>query len=420
MAPKPSVLRSIFSGRMLVQLTTGFSSGLPLLLTGSTLQAWLKDERVDLGAIGLFTLVGIPYTLKFLWSPLLDRYVPPFLGRRRGWMLVIQAALAVAIAVLGFSNPGASPAVVALLAVGVTFTSASQDIVLDAYRRESLEEAELGLGTSVFVSGYRLAMLVSGALALALADLIPWRAVYFLMAAFMAVGVATTLLCREPVIDAPPPRDLREAVVEPFVDFFRRRGAWLILAFIVLYKIGDQMASAMTTPIVLELGFTKTELAAVVKLFGLASMIVGGLVGGIVMLKLGIRRSLWAFGILQALSVLPFAALAQAGKVHGMLAGAVTLENFSFGMGASAYSAYMASQTNKRFTATQFALFSSLTGIPRVLASAPTGFLAKGLGWTGFFVFCAVSAIPGLLLLFWVAPWRDPAPAPRNGPPSLP
>jgi PAT family beta-lactamase induction signal transducer AmpG len=405
MASKPSMLRVMFSPRMLVQLLTGFSSGLPLLLTGSTLQAWLKDEHVDLAAIGLFALVGLPYTLKFFWSPILDRYVPPFLGRRRGWMLLTQLAVAAAIAALGLSNPAVSPAGVAVLALAVTLASASQDIVLDAYRREALEDAELGFGTSVFVSGYRLAMLTSGALALALADRVPWRAVYFLMAGFMVVGVGTALLCREPVIETPPPRTLRDAVVEPFLDFFRRRGAWLVLAFIVLYKIGDQMASAMTTPFVLELGFSKTELAAVVKVFGLVSMIVGGLVGGIVMLKVGIRRSLWAFGILQALSVLAFAALSQAGRIYGVLAGAVSLENFSFGMGASAYAAYMASQTNKRFTATQFALLSSLTGIPRVLAAAPTGFLAKGLGWTGYFVFCAAAAIPGLVLLLWVAPW---------------
>ncbi|MBZ5637753.1 MAG: AmpG family muropeptide MFS transporter [Acidobacteriia bacterium] len=414
MATRPPVHRVVFSARMLAQLLAGFSSGLPLLLTGSTLQAWLKDERVDLGAIGLFALVGLPYTLKFFWSPLLDRYVPPFLGRRRGWMLLTQLAVAAAIAGVGLSSPAVSPSGVAVLALALTFASASQDIVLDAYRREALEEVELGFGTSVFVSGYRLAMLVSGALALALADRVPWRSVYFLMAGLMSVGVVTALLCREPVIDAPPPRSLRDAVVEPFVDFFRRRRAWLILAFIVLYKVGDQMASAMTTPFVLDLGFSKTELAAVVKVFGLVSMICGGLVGGIVMLKLGIRRSLWAFGILQALSVLAFAALAQAGRIYGILAGAVSLENFSFGMGAAAYSAYMASQTNKRFTATQFALFSSLTGIPRVLAAAPTGFLAKALGWTGFFTFCAAAAIPGLVLLLWVAPWREASSSPTD------
>ena len=414
MSSRPSVLRAVFSRRMLVQLLAGFSSGLPLLLTGSTLQAWLRDEQVDLGAIGLFALVGLPYTLKFVWSPLFDRFVPPFLGRRRGWMLPVQIAVAVAIAALGLSNPAVSPAGVAILALVVTFTSASQDTLLDAYRRETLAENELGFGTSVFVGGYRAAMLVSGALALALADRIPWRAVYLLMAGCMAVGIAMTLLCREPEMEAPPPRTLREAVVEPFLDFFRRREAWLILAFILFYKIGDQMASAMTTPFVLEMGFSKTELAAVVKLFGLASMIGGGLVGGIVMLKLGIGRSLWAFGILQALSILAFAALAQAGREYALLAGAVSLENFSFGMGTSAYAAYIASQTNKRFTATQYALFSSLTGIPRVLAAAPTGYLAQALGWTGYFGFCAAAAIPGLVLLFWVAPWRGESGQPRR------
>ncbi len=411
MASKPSVLRSVFSGRMLVQLLTGFSSGLPLLLTGSTLQAWLKDERVDLGLIGLFQFCTLPYTFKFLWSFVFDRFVPPFLGRRRGWMLLTQVAVAAAIAALGCANPAFSLVQVMILSFAVAFTSASQDSVVDAYRRESLEEKELGLGTSVFIGGYRGAMLVSGALALALADRIPWRTVYFLMAAIMSVGVVTSLLCREPVLESPPPRSLREAVVDPFLDFFRRRGAWLVLVFIVLYKVGDQMASTMTTPFVLDLGFSKTELATVVKLFGMASMIAGGLVGGVLMLKIGIRRSLWAFGFLQAASLLVFAFLAQAGKVYSVIASAVSLENFSFGMGASAYAAYMASQTNKRFTALQLALLTSLASVPRVVMSAPTGYIAKDLGWTGFFVFCAVSAIPGLLLLPWVAPWRDPSAA---------
>ncbi len=395
---------------MLVLLFQGFSSVLPLLLTGSTLQAWLKDSRVDLGAIGLFALVGLPYTLKFLWSPLFDRFVPPFLGRRRGWMLCAQIAVAAAIAALGLGSPEERPWAVALLALVVTFTSASQDIVLDAYRRESLAEEELGPGSGIFVNGYRLAMLVSGALALALADLIPWRAVYLLMAAFMTVGAATTLLCREPEMDAPPPRTLREAVVEPFVEFFRRKGAWLILAFILLYKIGDQMASAMTTPFFLELGFSKTDIAAVVKAIGMASMIAGGFAGAYVMLKVGIRRSLWAFGFLQAASILAFAGLAQAGKVYGMLAAAVALENLSFGMGGAAYAGYLAAQTDRRFTATQYALFSSLFGVPRVLASAPAGFVAEWLGWTGYFVFCAAAAVPGLVLLRWIAPWRSGGP----------
>jgi MFS transporter, PAT family, beta-lactamase induction signal transducer AmpG len=390
---------------MLVVLLFGFSSGLPLLLTGSTLQAWLMDDGVPLQAIGLFSLVGIPYALKFLWSPILDFLVPPFLGRRRGWILVLQLSLAVALAGLGLLNPAGAPWLVAVIALAVTFVSASQDIVLDAYRRELLADEELGLGSSLFVNGYRLAMLVSGAFALFLADRVPWRSVYFLMAACMALCTAVTLFAPEPRVDVAPPKTLREAVVEPFIDFFDRRGAVLILAFVVLYKIGDQMASSMTTPFVLELGLTKTELAAIAKVFGMGATLVGALVGGIFMLRLGIHRALWVFGAAQATAILAFALLAHVGRVYALVAIAVALENFTAGMGTSAFVAYMASLTNKRFTATQYALITSLMGVPRVLFGAPTGYLARELGWTGYFVFCALSAIPGLLLLSRVAPW---------------
>ncbi len=411
----PSVLRALFSRAMLVSLLLGFSSGLPLLLTGSTLQAWMVDSKVDLKAIGLFTLVGLPYTLKFLWSPVFDRFVPPFLGRRRGWLLVAQLALLVAVALLSLAQPERSPWVVALLALGVTFTSASQDIVADAWRRESFPDRELGLATSIFINGYRAAMLVAGALALYLADRIAWHDVYLLMAALMGLGIVATLLAREPEVEGPPPRTFRETVVEPFVDFFRRRGAWLILLFIVLYKVGDQMASTMTTPFALSLGFTKTDLAAIVKVFGLVAMMTGAFVGGLAMVRLGIHRALWVFGVLQALGILVFAALAQAGKDYTLLAAAVSAENFSFGLGTAAYSAYMASVTNRRFTATQLALLSSLMGVPRVLLSAPTGAIAEAVGWTGFFVFCALAAIPGLLLLPRVAPWHDAGGAGTTG-----
>ncbi len=391
---------------MLVQLGTGFSSGLPLLLTGGTLQAWMVDEEVALGEIGLFALVGLPYTLKFLWAPIFDRYVPPWLGRRRGWMLVVQTMLLGAIALLGTAEPARAPWVVALLALAVTFSSASQDIVLDAYRREILPEAELGLGSSIFVNGYRGAMLVSGALALFLADHLPWAWVYWLMATAMAVGLVTTLLCREPEVEARPPHSLREAVVGPFVEFFARKGAWYVLAFVLLYKIGDQMAAAMTTPFVLALGFTKTDVATVAKVFGMASTIAGGLVGGLLMVRLGIQRALWIFGVLQATSILGFALLAEVGKVWWLLATMVSWEALTMGMGSSAYVAYMASQTNQRFTATQYALLTSIMGVPRVLVAAPTGFLAAAFGWSSYFVFCALCAIPGMLLLLKIAPWR--------------
>jgi len=408
----PSVLRALFSRSMLVALLLGFSSGLPLLLTGSTLQAWLVDAKVDLKAIGLFSLVGVPYTLKFLWSPVFDRFVPPFLGRRRGWLLVTQLALFAAVSLFSLAQPERSPWAVAVLALGVTLASASQDTVADAWRRESFPDRELGLATSIFINGYRVGMLVAGALALYLADRIPWRDVYMLMAALMGIGILATLLAREPSIEGPPPRSFRESVVEPFVDFFRRRGAWLILLFIVLYKVGDQMASTMTTPFALSLGFSKTDLAAIVKVFGLVALMSGAFIGGLAMVRLGIHRALWVFGVLQALGILVFAALAQAGKDYSLLAAAVSAENFSFGLGTSAYSAYMASVTNRRFTATQLALLSSLMGIPRVLLSSPTGWLAEIFGWTGFFVSCALAAIPGLLLLPKVAPWREDPPRP--------
>jgi MFS transporter, PAT family, beta-lactamase induction signal transducer AmpG len=412
MTPGKSTLRVLLSVRMLLMLLFGFSSGLPLLLTGSTLQAWLMDEKVPLPTIGLFALVGMPYALKFLWSPVLDYVVPPFLGRRRGWILVIQLALVLVLAGLGFLHPARAAWVVAAVAFAVTFVSASQDIVLDAYRRELLVDDELGLGSSLFVNGYRLSMLVAGAFALFLADRMPWRAVYLLMAACMALCTVVTLLAPEPSVDVPPPRTLREAVVEPFIDFFDRRGAWLILAFVVFYKIGDQMASSMTTPFVLELGLSKTELAAIAKVFGMGATLGGALVGGIFMLRLGIHRALWVFGVAQATAILAFAVLAHVGRIYAVVALAVALENFTAGMGTSAFVAYMASLTNKRFTATQYALITSLMGIPRVLAGAPTGYLARELGWTSYFVFCALAAIPGLLLLSRVAPWgkaRRPA-----------
>jgi len=390
---------------MLLALLFGFSSGLPLLLTGSTLQAWLKDEGVSLEAIGLLSLAGLPYALKFLWAPLFDHVVPPFLGRRRGWTLPIQLVLALAIASLGLVHPARQAWLVAPVALCVTFVSASQDVVLDAYRRESFVDEELGLGSSLFVNGYRLAMLVSGALALFLADRLPWRAVYFLMAACMVACVLVTLLAPEPRVDLAPPKTLREAVVEPFVDFFARPGAQLVLAFILLYKLGDQMAASMTTPFVLELGLTKTELGAIAKVFGMASTVGGGLLGGLLMLRLGVHRGLWLFGVAQALAILCFAALAEVGKVYALVALAIALENFTAGMGTSAFVAYMASLTNRRFSATQYALVTGLMGVPRVLVAAPTGIVARHVGWTNFYLLCAVSAVPGLLLLTRVAPW---------------
>lgn len=401
-----AVVRIIFSWRMLVTFFLGVSSGIPLLVTGSTLQAWMTDEKVDLAVIGLFSLVGLPYTVKFLWAPVMDRYLPPFLGKRRGWMLIAQILLMLAIGAFSLVKPAQSPWIVALLAALVSFFSASQDIVVDAYRRELLPDEELGLGSSLAVNGYRVGMLISGAFALFLADHIPWHYVYLLLAISLLTGIITTCLAPDAAGRVIPPKSLREAVAGPFLDYFKRAGAWEILAFILLYKMGDLMAGSMTTPFILKMGFTKTELAAVVKTFGILATIAGGLVDGVILIRLGLCKGLLIFGILQAVSTLSFSALASLGAYSSALAATIAFENLTGGMGTAAFTAFMASLCNKKFTATQYALLSSLMGIPRVIVAAPTGFLAERLGWVQFFIFCTLAAIPGLAFLFRYRVWQ--------------
>lgn len=405
-----SPLRALFSARMLVVLLMGFSSGLPLLLTGSVLQAWMTEEGLDLGTIGLFALVGLPYTLKFVWAPVLDCYTLPLLGRRRGWLLASQVLLAASIATLGFTEPARAPAMVALVALLLAFFSATQDIVVDAYRRESLPDNELGLGSSLFVNGYRLGMLLASGGGLILADHVSFGTVFLIMAAIMGVGIVTTLCAPEPPGVAGRPVGLRAAVVEPFVDFIGRRDALLILLFILLYKLGDTLASHLTTPFYLETGFTKTEIGTVVKLFGIWATLGGALLGGLLMVRLGIYRSLWLFGILQAVSTAGFAVLAGVGPLVPALAAVVAFENLSAGMGTAAYLAFMASLTDRRFTATQYALLTSLMGIPRVIAASPAGFAAEAMGWPAYFIACTLVAVPGLLLLLRFRGWMgEPA-----------
>lgn len=404
---KKSIIRVVFSGRMLVSLLMGFSCGLPLLLTMGVLQAWMKDKGIDLTQIGLITLVQIPYTWKFVWAPLLDHFVPPFLGRRRGWLLIIQAALILAIAGLGFTDPVSHFGMMVFAAVLVAFFSASQDIVVDAYRRESLSNEELGLGSSMYIYGYRAGMLLSSGGGLIMADYMPYSSVYLIMAAFMVPGVLTTLFAPEPLIVEGAPKTLGGAVIDPLKDYFNRKGALTMLAFILLYKIGDTMASAMTTPFFLDIGFSKTEIGAVVKLFGFWATIAGALIGGAVMVRIGINRSLWVFGFLQGIATAGFAVLARIGHSIPALSAAVALENLCTGMATSAFVAFMASITNKKFTATQYALLTSLMGIPRVVASSPTGFFAKILGWEGFFIACVFAAVPGMFLLLKFAPWNS-------------
>jgi PAT family beta-lactamase induction signal transducer AmpG len=396
------MLRLIFSPRMLVSFLMGFSCGVPLLLTISVLQAWMREEGVDLSVIGLFALVGLPYTLKFVWSPIMDRFTLPFLGRRRGWILVVQILLVAAIAGIGLTSPKDNPWLVAFAALMVTFFSASQDIVVDAYRREDLSDRELGLGSSLYVNGYRVGMLLAGSGGLIMADHFSFQQVYLLLAASLLVGIVTTLICREPEVPEGTPKSFRGAVIEPFIEYFTRDKALLILFFILMYKIGDQMASTMTIPFYLDIGFSKTEIGAVAKLFGFWATIVGGLLGGILIFRLGIWRALLLFGILQAVSTAGFSLLAIIGKSIPWLAAVIAFENLSGGMGTAAYVAYMASITNKKFTATQYALLSSLMGVPRVLASAPTGFMVESVGWVSFFFMCACVAIPGLFLLRWI------------------
>ena len=411
-------LISIFSARMLVALLMGFASGLPLLLTGSILQAWLKRSGIDLASIGVFALVGLPYTLKFLWAPLFDRYAPPLLGRRRGWMLATQGALAASLFALSLSHPAPGDLLpVSIAALLVAFFSASQDIVVDAYRRESLADVELGLGSALYVNGYRVGLLLAGAGGLILAGSYSYETMYRLMAVVMAACSIVTLLAPEPAQPAGGPTSLAEAVFLPFRDYFTRDGAWLALAFILLYKLGDTMAASMTTPFYLERGYSEAEIGAVVKLFGFWATIAGGTLGGIWILRIGMRRALWLFGLGQMLSTLGFVVLASVESTRIALATVVAVENFTAGLGTAAFVGFMAALTDRRFTATQYALLSSLMGVPRVLISAPTGWLALTMGWPAFFALCTVLAVPGLLLLRQVRrlaePAADQAPLPK-------
>ncbi|MBN2702392.1 MAG: MFS transporter, partial [Methylothermaceae bacterium] len=343
---------------MTVAFAMGFYSGLPLLLTGSVLQAWMRGAGVDLTTIGLFALVGLPYTGKFLWAPLFDRFVPPG-GRRRGWLLWIQLMLALAIAGLGLTHPEKNPFGVALVALIVTFLSASQDTLIDAYRRESLSDREQGLGASLYVNGYRMGMLLTSGGGLILADFLGFQKVYGICGIMMATAVLVTFWAQEPKVEDGTPVSLAGAVVEPFLEFFRRRDAVSILLFVFLYKLGDTMASHMTMPFYLDLGFSKTEIGTVVKLFGFWATVIGGLLGGALILRLGIYPALWLFGVLQAVSTAGFALLAYLGPNLLGLTGVISFENLSGGMGTAAFVAFMASQTDKRFTATQYALLSS-------------------------------------------------------------
>lgn len=394
---------------MLVAALMGFASGLPLLLTLTLLQAWLTQSGISLGEIGLFALIGIPYTIKFLWAPFMDRYVPPILGRRRGWLLILQIFLATSILGLGLTHPEQDITPVAICAFLVAFFSAMQDTVIDAYRRESLADEEQGLGASLYVWGYRVGMLVASGGGLILAQYIGFKMTYFAMAFLMLPAMLVTLIAREPMNENPKPGTLRVAVIGPFIDFFRQRhNAWLILLFILLYKLGDTLATTMTTPFYLHLGYSKADIGTVVKLFGFWATVLGGVAGGIGILRIGQYRALWLFGLMQATSTACFAWLVYTGPVLGWLAVVIVLENFTGGMGTAAFIGFMANLTNREFTATQYALLTSLMGVPRTLLAATTGYLAANLGWSDFFILCAFLALPGLFLLRRFRGWMQP------------
>jgi PAT family beta-lactamase induction signal transducer AmpG len=411
-APRQETWReALFNRRMLICVFTGFSSGLPLYLLLNLLPAWLRSEHVDLKSIGLLALIQLPFTWKFLWAPLMDRYALPVLGRRRGWMLVTQLLLLASIPLFGALHPTQDLWSIAYLATALAFFSASQDIVLDAFRREILPDPELGLGNAVHVNAYRISSLVPGALSLILADLLPWGSVFAITALFMLPGIAMTLAVEEPALAKAQPKTLRDAVVEPFHEFIARAGwreALLVLLFIFLYKLGDSMATALATPFYLDLGFSKTDIGVIAKNAGLWASVIGAMLGGLWMVKIGINRGLWIFGAVQLVSILGFAWLAWENRADRLLlASVIAFEALGVGLGTAAFVAYIARATDPRYTATQFALFTSLAALPRTVVNASTGWIVEATGWFAFFLLCAALALPGMALLLRVAPWNE-------------
>lgn len=405
---KASPLRIFGQPKMAVLLALGFSSGLPLFLTSRTLQAWMTKAEVDLTTIGLFSMVALPYSLKFLWAPLLDRYVPPFLGRRRGWLVITQALLLLTIAAMSIHNPRLGLQALAFNALLLAFFSATQDIAVDAYRADILTEREMGAGAGAYVIGYRIALIVVGSVALVLADRMPWPVVYLLLSSLMLVGIVTAFFAPEPVLRDVPPQSLAEAVVLPFKEFFQRRGAIsgaIVLLFIVLYKYADGIANNMATPFLLQTGFSQTEIGVVLGGVGIFATIVGVVAAGWFIARAGINRSLWIFAVLQGASNLAYYVLSLVGNDRTAMVVTILIENFCVGLVTAGMLAFMMSVTNKRFSATQFALLSSLAAASRDVLVAPAGKLAETMGWPGFWLLSVAAIIPAMVLLPFVAPW---------------
>lgn len=423
---KMSLKEALLNKRMLNCIFNGFTAGLPIYFIISLIPAWLRSENVDLKTIGFFGFVMLPYAFKYMWSPLLDRYVPPFLGRRRGWMLITQVGILASMVFLAFFNPTDNINIILYLGFSIAVFSATQDIALDAYRRELLPDEELGIGNSMYANAYRIAGFIPGSLGLIAADHMPWRLVIIMIAAFMFVGIIYTLKISEAAQDIVAPASLKEAIVEPFKEFFTRDGGvktgLLILGFIFFYKFGDTVATSLITPFYLDVGFSKSAIGTVAKVVGLWSMIVGGFLGGVLMFKTGINKALWIFGLVQMASILGFAFLNEVGPQLWALGIVVAFEYLGVGLGSAALMAFIAKNSNKNFTGTQYALLTSLFAVPKAFAGIVSGVLiegvskddgvffsilglTEGIGYTSYFYVCTALAIPGMLLLFWVAPW---------------
>lgn len=401
---------SYLNGRTISILFLGFSSGLPLYTLIYLMQAWLATAGLDVKALGLFGLMTFPYTFKFLWAPLMDRYSIGRLGRRRGWMAVTQIGLFLVIGGVGMFDPKQELSRIVLAVAAIAFLSASQDVVVDAYRREILAEEEQGLGAAIIVNAYKAASLIPSALGLVLADSMSWQAVFWIVAAFMLPGFICTLLAREPAVYGAPPKNLEEAIVLPFKEFIQRDGlkqAIIIIMFVLLYKIGDTMATALSTKFFLDIGFTTKQIGLAANATGWWASLAGGAVGGIWMIKLGINRALWVFGVLQAIAILGFAWLAKVGPDPFLLSAVFGFEAFaSLGLGSAALVAFMSRATDPRYTATQYALFSSLAAVPRTFINASVGYIVAETGWFWFFMVCFMLAFPAMLMLPKIAPWN--------------
>jgi PAT family beta-lactamase induction signal transducer AmpG len=405
------VLEVFRSRKMAAILLLGFSSGFPLYLTSRTLQAWMTVDGVNLTSIGFLSLVSLPYSLKFLWSPLIDRFSLPMLGRRKGWIFVTQVGLAITIAAMALARPSNALQPVAVIAVAIAFLSATQDIVIDAYTTDISETSEVGAASGTKVLGYRIAMIATGGGALVMADYLSWPQVYLVLGLLMLVLAVFSTRTTEPALLTHPPLSIRDATRMPLVDFFQRAGkasGALILAFIVLYRLSDSMINNMTTPFLIQTGFSQTDIGVVQGGIGLAATILGVLAGGAVMSRIGVNRSLWVFGVLQAASNLSYLLLSYVGRDYRVMVGTIIIENVCYGLATAALVGFIMSLCNPRFSATQYALLSSLIAVGRDVVAAPSGSVAEALGWPAFFVISVAASAPGMMLLPFFAPWRKP------------